>query len=61
MVDTIKCLLASKKHAGIICYKFDQMDKAIGHCKSGNAAGNVWKYDNKEHGLRCPRAQLEKW
>ena len=24
--------------------------------KVRRAAGNVWKYDNKDHGVRCPRA-----
>ena len=23
--------------------------------------GNVWIYNKKDHGVRCPRAQIEEW
>ena len=38
----------------ILAINFNRMDKAIGHI-----AGNVWKYDIKDHVVRCPRSRIE--
>ena len=44
-----------------VIFVINFMDKAIGQCKPGKLWEMFWNMKNKDHGVRDPRAQIEKW